>query len=296
MIRGSCVALATPFREDGAVDLEQVRESIEWHIASGTQGVVLCGTTGEAPTLSDEEMLEIFATGVATAKGRIPIIAGTGSYNTQHSVHLTQKAQALGVDAALIIAPYYNRPHPEGCFLHFQKLAEVGLPLIIYHNPVRTGICLPVSVLARICALPNMVAVKESTGNLDYAIELMQQTDLPLVSGDDTLLLPLIASGAVGVISMVANVIPEEWQRLNAMLLEGNFTEGRALFRRLYPLVKSMVLEVNPQCVKYALSLLGKGSPAMRLPLIEPQENTKEQIRLALDAVYSVRSSVIPGR
>ncbi|MES2121266.1 MAG: 4-hydroxy-tetrahydrodipicolinate synthase [Chlamydiota bacterium] len=285
MFRGSCVALATPFNADQSVNLERIRELVEWHIASGTQAIVLCGSTGEAPTLCDEETLAIFAAGVEAACGRIPIIAGTGGYDTRHVVSLTEQAKELGVDGALVVEPYYVRPHPEGCFLHFQKICAVGLPVIFYHNPWRTGINLPVSQLARICTLPNLAAVKEASGNLDYTLELMSQIEVPVYGGDDTLALPMMAVGAVGVISIVANVIPEEWQQFNALMLSGDLSAGRSLFHKLYPLIKAMVLETNPQCVKYALSLLGKCTSTMRLPLIEPQEPTRARIAQALEVV-----------
>ncbi len=291
MFRGSCVALATPFNADQSINLDRVRELVEWHIASGSQAIVLCGSTGEAPTLSDEEMLAIFSTGVDAARGRIPIIAGTGGYDTRHVVSLTEKAKELGVDGALVVEPYYVRPHPEGCFLHFQKICAVGLPIIYYHNPWRTGIKLPVSELARICTIPNLVAVKDCSGSLDYAIELMSQIAVPVFGGDDTLALPMLAAGAVGIISVIANVIPEEWQQFNALMLAGDLIAGRSLFYKLYPLIKAMTLETNPQCIKYALSLLGKSTSTMRLPLIEPQEPARARIAQALEMVASLTLS-----
>ena len=283
------VALATPFTENGEVDYKALCELIEWHIESSTDGIVLCGTTGEAPTLSHHEKICIFKEAVLAAKGRIPLIAGTGSYDTWHSVQMTEEAKKAGVDAALIILPYYNRPTPEGCFQHFQELSKIALPMIVYHNPIRTGIKLPVKSMARIAELPHIVAIKEATGDLDYAIELMQQVSIPVLCGDDTLILPLMAAGTVGCISIVANIIPREWKILTTLLLADQFDEGREFFRRYYPLIKAMVLETNPQCVKYALSALGKCHAKMRLPLIEPQEAVKQQIVAALAAHFEPR-------
>lgn len=278
MFRGSIVALATPFNIQGEVDFKVLSELIEWHIESGTDAIVLCGTTGESPTLSYQETIQIFKEGVLAAKGRIPILAGTGSNDTYKSVQLTQDAKEAGVDGALVIVPYYNRPTPEGCFLHFQELSQIGLPLIVYHHPGRIGIKLPVKTLARIAELPNIVAIKDATADLDYALELMHQIKVPVLSGDDSLIVPLMASGAVGVISIVANIIPREWKILTTLLLVDEVGEAREYFSRYYSLVKAMVLETNPQCIKFALGAMGKCLPTLRLPLIEPQEAAKQQI------------------
>ena len=175
MFRGSIVALATPFNEQNEVDFKNLCELIEWQIELGTDGTVLCGSTGEDPTLSHAEKLQIFKEGVPAYKGRVPIIAGTGCNDTARSVDLTLQAKAAGVDGALVILPYYNRPTPEGCFLHYQELSKIGLPLIIYDNPARTGIKLSVQSMKRLCQLPNIVGIKDATGNLDYALELIHQ-------------------------------------------------------------------------------------------------------------------------
>ena len=278
MFKGSIVALITPFTEEDKVDFEAIQELIEWHIQSGTDGIALCGTTGEAPTLSDEELLQIFKTGVLVSRGRTPIFAGTGTYNTQHALALTQEALKIGVDGALVVVPYYSRPTPEGCFQHFQVLSKVGLPIIVYHHSGRIGMKLPVKDLVRIAKLPNIAAIKDSTADLDYAIELIQQVEVPVLTGDDSLILPTMAIGGTGVISVVANLIPREWSQLIAFLSQEKWEEGRALFYRFFSLVKSMFLETNPHCVKYAMGALGKCSFRTRLPLVEPQEVTKKQI------------------
>lgn len=278
MFKGSIVALVTPFTSTNEVDYRTLGELIEWHIESATDAIVLCGTTGESPTLSFEEQVRIFQEAVLAAKGRIPLIAGTGSNNTQHAYLLTQEAKKAGVDAALVILPYYNRPTAEGCFQHFQELSKIGLPLIVYHHPGRTGIKLPVKAMARLTTLANVVAIKEASGDLDYLMELIQEIKVPILSGDDSLVLPMVAAGALGVISIVANLIPREWKILTTLLLADQLDEAREFFYRYYPLTKSMVLEVNPQCVKYALSAMGKCSSSLRLPLVEPQESVKRQI------------------
>jgi 4-hydroxy-tetrahydrodipicolinate synthase len=296
MFKGSIVALATPFTQQNEVDYRTLHALIEWHIDSSTDAIVLCGCTGEASTLSDGEQVKIFKEAVLAAKGRIPLIAGTGSNNTQHAMQMTEEARKAGVDGALVILPYYNRPTSEGCFQHFQELSKVGLPLILYHHPGRTGIKLPVKALARILKLPNLVAVKDVTADLDYMIELMQEIDIPVLSGDDTLALPMMASGAVGVISIVANLIPREWKILTTLLLSDQLDEGREFFRRYYPLAKAMVLEINPQCIKYALSAIGKCSSKIRLPLIEPQETTKQQILSELVKIGLLLQGHVPER
>ncbi|HKY99786.1 MAG TPA: 4-hydroxy-tetrahydrodipicolinate synthase [Rhabdochlamydiaceae bacterium] len=283
MFSGSIVALATPFTKDNAVDFPAFGSLIEWHIAEGTSAVVLCGTTGEAPTLSHDEQIKMIKEGVKISKGRIPVIAGTGGYDTRSSVMNTKAAKECGADACLIILPYYNRPTPEGCLAHFIEIGKTGFPMIVYHHPGRTGIKLPAKMLAQICEIPSVVAVKEASGDLDYAIELMQKTSRPLLSGDDTLTIPLMASGAVGVISIVANVIPREWVRLTALLASSSLAGAQEHFKRFYSLCKAMVLETNPQCVKYALSLMGKCQSMMRLPLLEPQEMHKMQIRAEME-------------
>ena len=282
MFKGSIAALPTPFTEEGRVDYRVLSELIEWHIDSGTDAIVLCGITGEASTLSEEEQIQIFKEGVLAAKTRIPVIVGTGSNDTRHAIRLTEEAKRAGADAALVIVPYYNRPTAEGGFAHFQELSQVGIPLIPYHHPGRTGVRLPPAALARIASLPNIGAIKESAGDLDYAIDLIQQTEIPILTGDDGLILPMMAIGAVGVISVVANVIPREWKILTTLLLADQVDEAREFFRRYYSLVKAMFLEINPQCVKYALSRMGKCSSRLRLPLIEPQEAVREQIESVL--------------
>jgi len=278
MFKGTIVALATPFTEQDEVDFRILHDLIEWHIEAGTDAIVLCGTTGEAPTLSESEQIAIFKEGALASRGRIPIIAGTGTYNTNRCIEMTDAAKKAGVDAALIVVPYYSRPTPEGCFQHFQAISKVGLPMIVYHHPGRIGIKLPVKALLRISELPNVVAIKDSTADLDYAIELIQQTSLPVLTGDDTLTLPTMAVGGMGVISVIANLIPKEWKQLTSLLLNDKGKEARDLFSRFFPLAKSMFLETNPQCVKFALGVLGKCSSKMRLPLIEPQEATQNQI------------------
>ena len=282
MFKGSIAALATPFTEQNEVDYRKIHELIEWHIESSTDALILCGITGEAPTLSYDELIKIYQEGVLAAKGRIPLIAGISSNDTRVAIQLTEGAKQAGVDAALAILPYYNRPTPEGCYQHFRELSKIDVPLLVYHHPGRVGYRLPVKDLERIAGLPNIAAIKESSGDLDYTIELMQLIDTPILGGDDSLVLPMMASGAAGVMSIVANIIPREWKILTTLLLCDQIDEAREFYRRYYSLVKAMTLEINPVCVKFALSAMGKCSSRVRLPLVEPQETTQAQILDAL--------------
>jgi 4-hydroxy-tetrahydrodipicolinate synthase len=271
-LRGSIVALVTPFQESGEIDWAALENLIGWHVEQGSDGIVLCGTTGEAPTLTVEERLEIFRVGVRVAKGKVPLIAGTGTYSTRQTVLATEAAQKIGVDAALVVVPYYSRPTPEGCFAHYQEVSKVGLPFLIYHHPGRTGVKLSVESLAQIGSLPHVAGIKEASGTLEITEELKSQVSVPIFSGDDLLTLPLMERGAVGVISIVANLIPKEWKK-------GVGTADQARYENI---CRALVLETNPQCVKYALSLLGKCGPYMRLPLVQPRPETREAIEAAL--------------
>jgi len=189
MIEGSIVALITPFDEGGRVDFTALEKLIAWHIEEGTDGLVLCGSTGEGSSLSIEEKRAIFETAVKSGKGKITLIAGTGSNQTQESVALTQEAKNIGVDACLAIVPYYLRPTPEGCYRHFAEIAEADLPMIVYHHPGRTGIKLSADALAHICEIPQVIGIKEASGDLSLALEILRKTNKPLFSGDDTLAL-----------------------------------------------------------------------------------------------------------
>lgn len=271
MFSGSIVSLVTPFTDTGEVDFEALKELIAWHVDSGSDAIVCCGTTGEAPTLSSQEQLEIFKVAVDVVHKKIPVIAGTGTYNTLETVKKTEAAKALGVDGCLIVIPYYNRPTPEGCFAHYKATSKVGLPIIVYHHPGRTGVELSAQVLADICTLPHIVAVKETSGKLEIAKELKLLSNTTIFSGDDIIGLEMLELGAKGVISIVANLIPSEWKEIV-------HKKDRVLYNKFSALAHAMVLETNPQCVKYALSVMGKCRPHLRLPLVEPRLETKKKI------------------
>lgn len=278
MFKGSIVALITPFTEELELDTKALRELIEWHIEEGTNAIMCCGTTGESPTLSHEEKMQIFQIAVETARGRVPIIAGTGTYDTRVSVQDTKEAKELGVDGCLIVVPYYNRPTPEGCLAHYSEVSKVGLPFIIYHHPGRTGVKLSPENLAEIASLPNAAAIKESSGSLEFIKRLRELTNAPIFSGDDDLTLSFMELGAVGGISIVANVIPGIWKQILQ-------TRSQSLCDLVAPLFKSLVIETNPHGVKYAVSLLKRANPFLRLPMVQPRSSTKEQIEQAMARV-----------
>ncbi len=278
MFFGSLVALITPFTENNEIDQKALRELICWHIENKTDAIVCCGTTGESPTLSDDEKLEIYKICVEEAKGRITVIAGTGTYNTKHSRELTKKAKELGVDGALIVVPYYNRPTQQGCIEHYKEIAKENLPMIIYHHPGRTGVKLKPETFAELEKIKNVVNIKEASGDFDYAVEIMNHCSIPILSGDDLLTLTLMERGAKGVISVIANIIPNEWKKLTEWCLIDNFDEALRIHNKYESLNKAMLLETNPQCVKYALSLLKKCRSSVRLPLLKPVKSSQEKI------------------
>jgi 4-hydroxy-tetrahydrodipicolinate synthase len=287
MFKGSIVAIVTPFTQEGEVDFAAFKELVDWHAEQGTNAIVCCGTTGESPTLSSEEHLQIFKMALDVSKKRIPIIAGTGTYDTRKTVERTRKAKELGADGCLVVVPYYNRPTPEGCIAHYTEVSKVGLPMIVYYHPVRTGVMLSAEVLAEIAKLPSVVAIKDCSGGLELIQEIQQLSDIPIFSGDDTLTLAMMELGAAGGISVIANVIPKAWSEMIQSALQGNKERARELNALYAPLVQAIELERIPQGIKYAVSLLGKCKPYLRLPLIEPCQANKLAILQALNTLSS---------
>lgn len=264
------VALVTPFTR-GRVDEHRLKQLVEFHVRHGTSGLVPCGTTGESATLSFDEHERVIELVIQAARGRVNVIAGTGSNNTVEAIQLTKHAAKAGADAALLISPYYNRPTQEGLYRHFKAVADaVNLPQIPYNIPGRTGVNIEPETMARLVrSCRNIVGVKESTGNLDQmsrTVELCGER-LILLSGDDTLTLPILAIGGRGAISVTANLAPAENSRLIAAWLGGRWEEARRLHYRLFPLSKALFIETNPIPVKTAMGLLGLIDPELRLPL-----------------------------
>jgi 4-hydroxy-tetrahydrodipicolinate synthase len=266
-LRGSSVAIVTPFR-DGRFDEKAYAELIEFQIENGTAGIVPCGTTGESATLTHDEHVEVIEACVKAVRGRVPVIAGTGSNSTREAIHLTRAAKEAGADAALLITPYYNKPPQQGLYEHYRAVAEaVDIPQVVYNCPGRTGVSIAPDTLARLAELPQIVAVKDATGNLDWTTEVAMKTELVILSGDDTATLPMMAVGARGVISVTANVMPRDVADLCRLAAEGDWPGARAVHEKLFNLTKLLFIESNPVPVKWAVHLMGKIGPEIRLPL-----------------------------
>lgn len=272
LFKGSAVALVTPFTEDNKVNFDKLGELIEYHIENGTDAIVSCGTTGEATTMSDSEILATLEYTVKKVNGRIPVIAGTGSNNTMHSVELSQKAEEIGVDGLLIITPYYNKANKSGLKKHFLTIAEnVKLPIILYNVPGRTNMNIPPALIAELAQVPNIVAVKEASGDLGQVAEIasLVPDDFAIYSGNDDSIVPLLSVGGHGVISVLANVCPRETHDLVMKFLEGDVEGSRKIQLELDALIAALFIEVNPIPVKTAMNLLGFEVGNLRLPLDE---------------------------
>jgi 4-hydroxy-tetrahydrodipicolinate synthase len=284
MFTGSMVALVTPFK-DGRVDWQSLEGLVDFHIQNGTHGIVPCGTTGESATLSHEEHDEVIEAVIKAVNKRIPVIAGTGSNSTEEAVRLTRAAEKAGADGALMISPYYNRPTQEGIYQHYKKVAAaVDIPIIVYNIPGRTGSKIEPETLARLAEIKNIAGVKEATGSVDQAIDVIRLCgdNLAVYSGEDSLTFSLMALGGKGVISTVANITPKEMSQLTEFCLKGNWEKGRELQFKLVPLIRSIFIETNPIPVKTALSLMGKCSPELRLPLTPMSEGSLKKLKQAM--------------
>jgi 4-hydroxy-tetrahydrodipicolinate synthase len=284
MFSGSMVALVTPFKE-GNVDWQSLEALIEFHIQSGTHGIVPCGTTGESATLTHQEHDEVIKAVITRVAKRVPVIAGTGSNSTDEAVRLTREAEKSGADGALMISPYYNRPTQEGIYQHYRTVASaVGIPVIVYNIPSRTGSKIEPETLARLAQIKNVAGVKEATGSVDQAIEVIRLCGdrLAVYSGEDTLTFSLMALGGKGVISTVANVVPREMSQLAEACLNSDWDRGRALQFKLIPLIHGMFIETNPIPVKTALSLMSKCRGDLRLPLTPMSEASLVKLKLAM--------------
>ena len=283
MFSGMLVALVTPFR-DGQVDYAAIERLVDWHIEQGTDGLVPVGTTGESPTVDIAEHQKIIKTVVERAAGRIPVLAGTGANATAEAIHLTRYAKDVGADGSLQVCPYYNKPTQEGLYRHFAAIAEaVDLPMVLYNIPGRTGVSMAPATVARLAELPQIVAVKEATGSMDQASEILAQCDLVVLSGDDSLTLPLMAVGAQGVISVVGNLVPKDMKRLTDAMLAGDVATAQEAHRRLFPLCRVLFIETNPIPVKTAMKMVGLlESDEKRLPMTDLTPEHAEALKKAL--------------
>ena len=284
--RGSLVALVTPFR-DGKVDYDALKMLVDRQIAAGQNGLVPCGSTGESATLSHDEHAEVIETVVKHAAGRVPVVAGTGSNSTAEAVRLTRDAEAAGADGALLISPYYVKPTQDGIVAHYRAVAEAtSMPIVLYNIPGRTASTIEIPTLTELAEVENIVAVKDSTGSLDRVTDTIAACGekMAVLSGDDSLTLPLVAVGAVGAISAVSNVIPGEMAQLTHAALEGRWDEARSLHYRVLPLIRACFLESNPIPVKAAVAMLGHCESAVRLPLRSISEDAKTKLAEAMRA------------
>lgn len=283
--KGSLVAIVTPMVADGSVDLETFDKLVDWHVDSGTNAIVVVGTTGESATLSSEEHCALVAHCVEYAAGRIPVIAGTGSNNTDEALYFTQSAKDCGADASLLVTPYYNRPSQEGLFQHFKKIAEtVDLPQILYNVPGRTACDLSLETVDRLADLENIVAIKDATGDIPRGLELIDrcQGRIDVYSGEDPISRQLILAGAAGTISVTANVAPALMAQMCALALAGDSEGAAKIDESLALLHRDLFLEANPVPVKWALHEMGVIGPAIRLPLVELDEKFRLQVCEAL--------------
>jgi len=280
---GLSVAMITPFR-DGQIDIEALQRQVEFQIDAGTTCVVPVGTTGESPTLSHPEHERVIAATVEAAAGRIKVMAGTGSNSTEEALRLTRWAAETGADAALVVAPYYNKPTQEGFYLHFKALAEaVEIPICVYNIPGRCAKNIEPETIARMAELPNITMVKEATGSMDQASQILALTDLTLLSGDDSLTLPLMSLGGRGVISVVGNIVPGDVIALIRAFDSGDLAEARRWHQKLFPLCRDMLgLATNPIPIKAAMKMLGRDTGELRMPMTPLSAEQEAKLRTTL--------------
>ena len=284
VLQGVYTALVTPFK-DGKVDWQAFEKLLEAQVAGKVAGVVPVGTTGESPTLSTEEHIEVIARTVEIINGRCQVIAGSGANSTEEAIHLTREAKAAGADASLQVTPYYNKPTPEGIYRHFSTIAEkTELPVVLYNVPGRAGVPIPVSTIARLAKNPLMIAVKEAGGSVDRVSEILDLCDITVLSGDDSLTLPMISVGAKGIISVASNLIPGELSEMVEYALKGDFAMALKYHRKYYPLFRNLFIESNPIPVKAAMGMTNAITPEYRLPLCEMSSEHADVLRDTLKA------------
>ncbi|MBK0008283.1 MULTISPECIES: 4-hydroxy-tetrahydrodipicolinate synthase [Priestia] len=281
-------AMVTPFDHKGNIDFEKTTQLINYLISNGSDALVIAGTTGESPTLSTEEKLALFRHSVKVVDGRVPVVAGTGSNNTYASIELTKKAEETGVDAIMIVAPYYNKPNQEGLYQHFKTIAEsTELPVMLYNIPGRSVINMSVDTIVRLAELPNVVALKDASGDLDAMTAIIAQTsdDFALYSGDDGLTLPVLAIGGTGIISVASHVIGNEMQEMVKLYESGNPKEAAKIHQRIVPVMKSLFAAPSPTPVKTALQLKGLDVGSVRLPLVPLTEEERQTLVSTLNTL-----------
>ena len=288
VFEGAGVALITPFKENGEVNYEKLEELVEEQIAGGTDAIIACGTTGEASTMSHEEHLDVIRFVCEKVKGRLPVVAGTGSNCTETAVYLSEEAEKLGADAVLQVSPYYNKATQKGLYKHFAAVAEaIRIPVILYNIPGRTGVNIAAGTIADLCKnVDNIVGVKEASGNFSAIAQLMNLTDgtIDLYSGNDDQIVPILSLGGKGVISVLSNIAPQQTHDICAAFFAGNAMESARLQLAAIPLIEALFCEVNPIPVKAAMNMMGKGAGPLRLPLTEMEPQNQARLRAAMEA------------
>lgn len=289
MFKGSTVALVTPHK-NGAVDFDAFADLIEFQIENGTHVLLPCGCTGEAATLSHDEQIELIRFTVERVKGRVPVMAGSGSNNTQEALQLTQRAKEAGADGALLITPYYNKPTQQGLIEHYTKIAtNVAIPIVLYNVPGRTAVKLEPETIATLSKVKNIMAVKEACGSVDQVSQILALCDIMVLSGDDALTLPMMSVGAQGVVSVAANIVPADVSGLVNAAHAGDWAKAKDLHYKMVPLNKALFIETNPLPVKTSLAMMGKIGKEFRLPLTPMQETNETRLKAVLSG-YGVLS------
>ncbi len=287
LFQGSGVAVVTPFTDDNQVNYEKLGELLDWHVEMGTDAIIIVGTTGEAPTLEDEEHKEVVRFTAEKIAGRIPVVAGTGSNSTQHAIMMSQHAEAVGCDGVLLVSPYYNKSTQHGLIKHFEAIADsIGIACILYNVPGRTGININPETIGALAKHPNIVGVKEASGNISQVAEISRVTpdDFSLWSGNDDMIVPLLSVGGHGVISVVANILPKETHDMVMYYLNGQTKEATKMQLDMKPLIDALFIETNPVPVKEAMNMMGMNVGDLRLPLVGMLDQNKAKVEAELKA------------
>lgn len=280
---GAGVAIVTPMNKDFSINYEKLGELIDWQIENGTDSIIICGTTGESSTMSDEEHIDSISFAVERAKGKVPIIAGAGSNDTSYAIWLSKESKRVGADALLQVTPYYNKTSQRGLVAHFNAIADAtDLPIILYNVPSRTGVNIALDTYKELAKHPNIVAVKEASGDLSKIAEIAANCDLDIYSGNDDQILPILSLGGKGVISVLSNVIPKETHEICKLFFENKNAEALALVKKTLKLANMLFCDVNPIPVKAALNLMGKNVGSCRLPLVDLDENKNAMLKQCL--------------
>ncbi|MBR2284288.1 MAG: 4-hydroxy-tetrahydrodipicolinate synthase [Ruminococcus sp.] len=283
---GAGIAIITPFNADGSVNYDKLGELIDTQIAAGTDAIIICGTTGEASTMTDEEHLECIRYTVERTAGRVPVIAGTGSNDTRYAVELSKEAEAVGADGLLLVTPYYNKTTQKGLILHFTAIADaVNIPIVLYNIPGRTGVNMDIATIKKLSEHRNIVGVKEASGNISYAAKLIAECgeNIDVYSGNDDMIVPIMSLGGKGVISVLSNVAPAETHQMAQYCLDNDFASAQKLQIDYLDLINALFIEVNPIPVKEALNMTGFAAGPCRLPLCEMTDEHKAVLRAALE-------------